>query len=596
MTDAKSWLTKVRNLERSGEFLLAYDTGLQGLASWPDDVWLGHRAVLNLAKAGATRRAELEFERLGLDRCDEPDIAALGARIAKDKALASSRAGRSALLAEAADRYEAIYRRHGGYYPAINAATLRLLAGTRGRAEAIAREVLALCRAAPAAGEEAYYAAASEAEAHLVLGDAPAAQEALGRASALSTDLAARAATRRQLRLVAEARAIDSSVLAALKPPTVVAYTGHIISAPGVSGRFRADDEPAVAAQICAMLSERSVGFGYGALASGADILFAEALLAKGAELHVVLPFARDEFIDISVRPAGPRWAERFETCFASASTVTHATDDRYLGDDSLFAYASYVSMGLAVLRAQYIDADVRQIAVWDGEETTGVAGTAADLRVWAASGRAVDVISCAHAKRAAPRPAKRARSGERELRAMLFGDVKGFSKLAESQIQPFVTEVLGAIGRVLDAYEGDVLFRNTWGDGLYVVLRDADVAGRCALDLQRAMEALDLTKHGLPATLALRLGGHFGPVFETMDPVLRMTGYVGAHVSRTARIEPVTPPGEVYVTEQFAARLALEPRRFACEYVGQVPAAKDYGSMRMYHLALAEAPTSPTS
>ena len=73
--------------------------------------------------------------------------------------------------------------------------------------------------------------------------------------------------------------------------------------------------------------------------------------------------------------------------------------------------------------------------------------------------------------------------------------------------------------------------------------------------------------------------------MFETTDPVQGVTNYFGAHVSRTARIEPVTPPGEVYVTEQFAARLALEPALFGCDYVGQVPAAKGYGTMRMYHL-----------
>ena len=59
----------------------------------------------------------------------------------------------------------------------------------------------------------------------------------------------------------------------------------------------------------------------------------------------------------------------------------------------------------------------------------------------------------------------------------------------------------------------------------------------------------------------------------------------MGAHVSRTARIEPVTPPAEVYVTEQFAARLALESAAFDCNYVGVMPAAKDFGVMRMYHL-----------
>jgi class 3 adenylate cyclase len=167
----------------------------------------------------------------------------------------------------------------------------------------------------------------------------------------------------------------------------------------------------------------------------------------------------------------------------------------------------------------------------------------------------------------------------------MLFGDVKGFSKLTEEQVPAFVTRVLGTLGDVLAQYGDSVLYRNTWGDGIFLVLKDASAAARCALQLQSALDAIDLPAHGLPDTLSIRLGGHFGPVFEATDPVQGLTNFFGAHVSRTARIEPVTPPGEVYVTEQFAARLALEPGGFACDYVGQVPAAKDYGTMRMYHL-----------
>ena len=56
--------------------------------------------------------------------------------------------------------------------------------------------------------------------------------------------------------------------------------------------------------------------------------------------------------------------------------------------------------------------------------------------------------------------------------------------------------------------------------------------------------------------------------------------------VSRTARIEPVTPPGAVYVTEPFAAALELAQRpELGCDYVGSMPAAKDYGRFRMYRL-----------
>jgi class 3 adenylate cyclase len=60
----------------------------------------------------------------------------------------------------------------------------------------------------------------------------------------------------------------------------------------------------------------------------------------------------------------------------------------------------------------------------------------------------------------------------------------------------------------------------------------------------------------------------------------------MGSHVSRTARIEPVTPPRAVYVTEPFAAALLLAGRDdLACDYVGHMPAAKDYGRLRMYRL-----------
>lgn len=591
MTEAKVWLERVREQERRSELLAAYDIAVQGLEEHPDDQWLSHRAILNLAKSGATGRADTEFKRLGLQRSTEPDIAALGARIAKDRAVAATGHERGALLQRAAALYNAIYARKQHYYPGINAATLRLLSGDTERARGLALQLLENLRSPPQGeateqDEEAYYRAASEAEAALILGDMSAVRNALARAAALPGDLAARAATRRQLRLICKAQGIDEAVLAGLAPPAVLAYTGHIISAPGVDGRFLAAQEEDTAAAIKALLDKHNIGFGYGALAAGADILFAEALLARKAELHVVLPFTRDEFVEVSVAPAQADWRQRFDSCLERATRVTFATDDHYLGHDSIFNYGSGVAMGLAVLRARFLDAEVMLGAVWDGKDAAGHAGTAADVRTWQALGRRTDVIWKEKTPRAQtvakePEGAK----GQRELRAMLFGDIKGFSKLTEEQIPIFVTHILGTIGRVLESYGDKVLFRNTWGDGIYVVLSDTVVAARCALELQTALAKVELDKYRLPDTLTLRLGGHYGPVFEMTDPVVGVTGYFGAHVSRTARIEPVTPPGEVYVTEQFAARLALEPAGYDCHYVGRVPAAKDFGTLRMYHL-----------
>jgi len=587
MMDPSTWLAQVRQLEARGELLLAFDTALHALEEHPNDLRLSHRAVLNLAKAGATANAEAEFVRLGLEDSDDADVLALKARIAKDHALDASGEVRLTLLSHAADLYEDIYQRSHDYYPGVNVASLRLLSGQIQAAETIAGEVLAICQKRIGDTDDDYYQPASEAEAALVLGDIATARRALERATKAGNDLAARAATRRQLRMICAARGIADDVLDPLASPTVIHYTGHMIAAPGVSGRFPAAQENAVAEKIAERLEKHRVGFGYGPLASGGDILFAEALLARGAELHVVLPFAKDEFIDISVAPAGQHWVERFHACLQQAASLTYATEDSYLEHDWVFAYGSFVAMGLAVLRARFLDAEVLQLAVWDGVETQGMAGTGFDVRTWRNAGRALDVITPDDSVQPSTSNVNINSStvGQRELKAMLFGDVRGFSKLVESQIPAFVTHILGAIGAVLQRYGDAVLYRNTWGDGLFVVLGDAPVAAQCALELQAAMATLDLGAYGLPDTLALRLGGHFGPVFETTDPVLHLTNYFGAHVSRTARIEPVTPPGEVYVTEQFAARLALEPNAYACDYVGQIPAAKSYGTMRMYHL-----------
>ena len=138
--------------------------------------------MLALARAGATDEAAQRFERHGLAASREEDVAALEARIAKDVALAGSGAERRREAGRARDLYEAIFERTGGYYPAINAATLSLVAGEPERARELARTVLRLLEQID---ERSYYAAATEGEAHLLLRDEAAAREALERAAAM---------------------------------------------------------------------------------------------------------------------------------------------------------------------------------------------------------------------------------------------------------------------------------------------------------------------------------------------------------------------------------------------------------------------------
>jgi class 3 adenylate cyclase len=381
-----------------------------------------------------------------------------------------------------------------------------------------------------------------------------------------------------------------------------VFFCGHRIAGEGQPGGLPADAEARCAAAISEVVGSRPAGFAYGALAGGADILWAEALLARGSELYVVLPFAVDEFIKSSVAPCGFGWVERFGRLLGAAAEVRYATDDALLGDDVLFRYGGELGMGLALLRARYLDAEARQFALWDGGPPAGAAGTAFDVATWRSSGHPATIVSpegriancepgvtpiAPSVGMPAPnRRQPRRDHSERAVRAMLFGDFRGFSKLTDEQLPRFTERILGTVAEVVRAHRDQVLYRNTWGDAVYLVLTDVAAAADCALDFQEALAAIDLSSEDLPDHLALRLGGHVGPVFQAYDPVLENDGFMGSHVSRTARIEPVAPPGTVYVTEAFAAALVLAANRdMTCDYVGHMSAAKGYGRLRMYRL-----------
>jgi class 3 adenylate cyclase/tetratricopeptide (TPR) repeat protein len=590
-SSADAWLAAVRDAERRGELLAAFDLAEQGLDQLPGDLPLRFRAVLALARAGSTQEAARRFSEYGLADVDVEDVAALGARIKKDVALATEGKERRRLALDAAAAYRAISDRTGGYYPTVNAATLAFLAGDARTARSLAVDTLDRVHTI---GDGSYYAVATEAEAHLLLGDVETAHRALRKAAALhGDDYGALSTTRKQLRTICLAAEIDVDVLACLAGPRVVHFCGHRIAEPDAAGRFSTPQVARAAQDVAEVVRRRRIGFAYGSLASGGDILWAEALLAAGAELHVVLPFALKEFIARSVEPAGQMWVKRFHRCLEAAVGVSYATDDAYLGDDLLFRYCSELAMGLALLRARYLDAEVDQLALWDGRGAVGEAGTAIDVATWRRAGHTTTVVTPDGRRRrpgaalaAPPTAVVDDRHGHRVVRAMLFADLRGFSKLTDEQLPRFAEEVLGAFATAIDSHGNAVEFRNTWGDGVYLVLSGPVQAAACALDLQDAMARIDLPAAGLPGHLALRMGGHVGPVFPIVDPVLRTPAFFGSHVSRTARIEPVTPPGAVYVTEPFAAALELAGHTsFMCDYVGHMPAAKDYGRLRMYRL-----------
>ena len=78
------------------------------------------------------------------------------------------------------------------------------------------------------------------------------------------------------------------------------------------------------------------------------------------------------------------------------AKSVRYATEDEYLGDDTLYVCCSRLGMGLSVLASQHLFAPIEQIAVWDGRPAAGNAGTAVDVDIWRETERPQTIIPIA--------------------------------------------------------------------------------------------------------------------------------------------------------------------------------------------------------
>ncbi|HEX8258396.1 MAG TPA: TRAFs-binding domain-containing protein, partial [Allosphingosinicella sp.] len=320
--------------------------------------------IIALARAGSTSRAWREFVAAGHD-ADTGDAAALAVkgRLLKDRALAAAGADRNAFYAAAADAYRQAAALTRSSYHGINAATLSLLGGEPDAAQLVAGEVLELLRDQPEEGETPYWRVATRAEALLLLGRDYEASTSFVEAIALAPEAwEDHASTLRQFALILDAQGKDSAWLDAHRPPRSLHFGGHMSFDAGVSRREHLDRK------IAALLEEEKVGFGYGALAAGADIIVAEALVARGAELHAVLPGGAEAFAAVSVDPFGAVWRRRFDALLDRAATVRAVRPLGAPPDPETIALADEIAMGAAAMNARRLESQALQLLVADAD------------------------------------------------------------------------------------------------------------------------------------------------------------------------------------------------------------------------------------
>jgi class 3 adenylate cyclase len=385
--------------------------------------------------------------------------------------------------------------------------------------------------------------------------------------------------------------------------PSTLFFTGHMIDRlDRAVPRFPPASEPTIARRIAEELEQSGATDGFASGACGGDLLFLEAMLARGGRVHVALPCAIEAFRRdcVEIVPGGG-WSERFHRVIRAATTV-EILGEQYASDNAMASECcSRVLVGLAERCAAGRREQAGVLALWDGRPGDAAGGTHSIIDYCLRLGYAIrwmtdlrpapesttrSLLASAAGTTSAIRHAATAPEAPQEICAVIFADAVGFSKLSEREVPAFTRHYLQCAMTALQEHEIVPLVKNTWGDGLYLVFGSVREAGLFALGFRDRIVSADWREIGLDHGMSVRIGVHAGPLFRIYDPVIGQWSYTGAHVTRAARLEPTTDPGRVFATLTFAALAAAERvHEFSCAEVGFRQLVKNAGGLKVFEL-----------
>ncbi len=508
-------------------------------------------AITMLARSGALGLAWARFEAGGFGH-DDPAALTVRGRLLKDRARLADGPERRRLYAEAAAAYARAATIEDSTYPMINAATLALLGGDADRARALAAATLARQDSGRPDGETPYYRVATRAEALLLLRRDGEARAALTAAIAEAPEAYEdHATTLRQFALILAEQGSNAGWLDVLRPPRTLHFAGRM-GVPDDSDSLRMMHR-----QLADTMTDLRVGAGYGALAAGADIIIAEALVAYGAALNVVLPVSVPAFVTASVAPWGDDWVNRFEALLARATNVHVAATDAGLPSLALIGFASEIAMGRAAHAAAGVASEAVQLLVGDAAGDS----TARDSGIWQASGRRRICLDWPSSPPSAPPFAPGNTSAAPPLHPLALLEVR----LDDPENTDEIATIAAAIPPAFAA-------RMT-ATGVQIAYDDPVTAAKAAARIHAATDGV-------------RIGGHYAAMATLADPFTGSIQPFGDQPARAARLALLTSIGATFVSEDFIAGVMARTPSLRSEYVGDAPGeAADGNDMRLYAL-----------
>ncbi len=167
-----------------------------------------------------------------------------------------------------------------------------------------------------------------------------------------------------------------------------------------------------------------------------------------------------------------------------------------------------------------------------------------------------------------------------------VFSDLSGFSKLSEPEIGIFQQQVLEDLSGKLNKLRDKAIVFNTWGDAVFAVFENCIDAVNWMLEYRDFFTKGDMAKYQIKSVLP-RIAAHAGEAEILVDPLQKSKNALGTKVNMAARIEPVTRPGDIFVTKQFRDNAVdnLSNGNVEFDEMGYVTLAKSFGEAELFRM-----------
>ena len=529
----------IENLIHRGHYLDARAKAEEMLETEPS-LRVQQLYALALSKSGGSEAALAYLEPIHQSNPNDPETAGILGGIYKELFKKNQQ---TSFALKARDIYLKNFQATNNYYTGINAAAMSAMMMQASKSKEIARQV---AQSIPANSTD-FWETVTRAEAYLLTKEKLLAIEQYAKARrAVESDWGKIASVHNQLWLLNHYVQVPNEIFKLFAAPRVAAFSGHMIDQPDrATPRFPAAIEGKVKTAIAANIQSLNVQIGFCSLACGSDIIFAETLLELGGEVNVWLPFDANDFIETSVRFAGPQWLDRF-TALMKKVPHTTITRQQYEGKNDLFGLLSKTIFGSAVLESNRYHNEPYLLSVLaENDRQMKEGGTRDSTLHWRFPNNRANVnpelFLSAHVDTTINKPLTRIPYSTRSVRYFVWMDLTNMPMLEKQKTEKTLTEL-----QKTDAVE----FQKA-GQGIHLL---------AFLFEQEAISELRKILATVKKCIGWKMLLHAGPNIQQVSDE-------GMNILQA--MNRLAVEGNAYSSHTFAALLKLNTDDFVIDYAG---------------------------